>query len=114
MDDALPTVGMTMRFLALCDLYGSRRAAVGLLAEGRRAGAPGLPGDDDWARWSGAQMRAVVDYLESRRGMNGGVTARSWVTLGSTLWTSWISGAGRRRMWTTGRRLAAGTITRCG
>ena len=68
MDDALPTVGMTMRFLSLCDLYGSRRAAVGLLAEGRRAGAPGLPGDDNWARWSGAQMRAVVDYLESRRG----------------------------------------------
>ena len=32
MDDALPTVGMTMRFLALCDLYGSHRAAVGLVA----------------------------------------------------------------------------------
>ena len=48
MDDALPTVGMTIRFLALCDLYGSHRAAVGMVAEGRRAGAPGLPGDDDW------------------------------------------------------------------
>ena len=67
MDDALPTVGVTMRFLALCQLHGSHRATVGLLAEGRRAGAPGLPGDDDWTRWNGAQMRAAVEYLENGR-----------------------------------------------
>ena len=67
MDDALPTVGMTIRFLALCDLYGSHRAAVGMVAEGRRAGAPGLPGDDDWTQWNATQMRAAVEYLESRR-----------------------------------------------
>ena len=67
MDDALlPTVGMTMRFVALCDLYGSRRAAVDRVAEGRRAGVPGLPGDDDWTQWNCAQMRAVVEYPESR------------------------------------------------
>ncbi len=67
MDDALPTVGVTMRFLALCQLHGSHRATVGLLAEGRRAGAPGLPGDDDWTRWNGAQVRAAVEYLENGR-----------------------------------------------
>ena len=67
MDDALPTVGMTMQFLALCDLYGSQRAAVGMVAEGRRAGVPGLPGDDDWTQWNTAQMRAAVEYLERRR-----------------------------------------------
>ena len=67
MDDALPTVGMTIRFLALCDLYGSHRAAVGMVAEGRRAGAPGLPGDDDWTQWNATQMQAAVEYLESRR-----------------------------------------------
>ena len=67
MDDALPTVGMTMQFLALCELYGSHRAAVGMVAEGRRAGAPVLPGDDDWTQWNAAQMRAAVEYLERRR-----------------------------------------------
>ena len=66
MDDALPTVGMTMRFLAFCDLYGSHRAAVGRVAEGRRAGVPGLSGDDDWTQWNAAQMRAAVEHLESR------------------------------------------------
>ena len=28
-----------------------------MVAEGRRAGAPGLPGDDDWTQWNAAQMR---------------------------------------------------------
>ena len=67
MDDALPMVGMTLRFLALCDLYGSHQAAVGRVAEGRRAGVPGLPGDDDWTQWNAAQMRAAVEHLGSRR-----------------------------------------------
>ena len=76
MDDALPTVGMTMRFLALCDMYGSHGAAVGLVAQGRRAGAPGLPGDDDWTQWNGAQMRAAVEYLESRLDADPGADRR--------------------------------------
>ena len=67
MDDALPTVGITMRFLALCDLYGSHQAAVGRVAEGRRAGVPGLPGDDDWTQWNAAQDAGGVEYLGSQR-----------------------------------------------
>ena len=37
-DDALPSVETTMRFLALCDRYGSPEAAAAAVARGRRAG----------------------------------------------------------------------------
>ena len=37
-DDALPSVETTMRFLALCDRYGSPEAAVAAVARVRRAG----------------------------------------------------------------------------
>ena len=39
-DDALPSVEMTMRFLALCDRYGSHESVVAGVARGRRAGVP--------------------------------------------------------------------------
>ena len=37
-DDALPSVETTMRFLALCDRYGSPEAVAAAVARGRRAG----------------------------------------------------------------------------
>ena len=39
-DDALPSVETAMRFLALCDRYGSSEAAAAAVARGRRAGVP--------------------------------------------------------------------------
>ena len=41
-DDALPSVEMTMMFLALCDRYGSHEAAVAAVSRGRRAGVSGF------------------------------------------------------------------------
>ena len=64
-DDALPSVETTMRFLALCEQYGSTEAAVAAVARGRRAGVPGLPDRGDWTAWNAAGMRAVVDYLQA-------------------------------------------------
>ena len=63
-DDALPSVEMTMMFLALCDLYGSHEAAVAAVSRGRRAGVSGLPDRHDWPEWTAAQMRAAVEYLQ--------------------------------------------------
>ena len=67
MNDGLPAVGVTMRFLALCDQYGSQRAAVGAVAEGRRAGVPGLPLSNDWTAWNCSEVTAAVKYLQSER-----------------------------------------------
>ena len=60
----LPSVTLTMRFLALCEQHGSQRLAIRLVAVGRRAGVSGLPASDDWASWNADQMLAAVDYLE--------------------------------------------------
>ena len=67
MDDGLPSVGVTTRFLALCDQHGSQRAAVGVVAAGRRAGVPGLPLSDDWTAWNCSEMTAAIKYLQSER-----------------------------------------------
>ena len=40
-----------MRFLVLCDHYGSQHLAVKLVASGRNTGVPGLPETDDWTAW---------------------------------------------------------------
>ena len=63
-DDALPSVDTTMRFLAVCERYGSEESAVAAVARGRRAGVSGLPCRDDWPAWNAAEMRTAVDYLE--------------------------------------------------
>ena len=63
-DDALPSVEMTMMFLALCERYGSHEAAVAAVSRGRRAGVSGLPHRHDWPEWTAAQMRAAVEYLQ--------------------------------------------------
>ena len=55
-DDALPSVETTMRFLALCDRYGSPEAA--------GAGVPGFPDRREWPVWTAAQMRAAVEYFQ--------------------------------------------------
>ena len=73
MDDALPSVGITIRFLALCNQYGSKRAAVDAVAEARRSGTPGLPETDDWTAWNASEMRAAVKYLQSQRPGPGSV-----------------------------------------
>ncbi len=66
MDDALPSVGMTIRFLAVCNRYGSRRVAVAIVADGRRQGLRELPDGNDWVTWNWAELGAAVDYLEKR------------------------------------------------
>ena len=66
MDDNLPSIGITKRFLELCEQYGSQRAAVGTLVQARKRGVGGLPEPDDWTAWNDAEMTAVVEYLQSR------------------------------------------------
>ena len=70
MGDTLPSVGMTVRFLSLCERYGSQRAAVGAVAGGRASGVSGLPGGDDWTAWNAGEMTAVK-CLQSRRPLSG-------------------------------------------
>ena len=72
MEDELPSVSITMRFLDLCDHYGSQRAIVGLVAAGRKVGVSGLPGHDDWPAWDADEMQAAVKYLEEATNRNGG------------------------------------------
>ena len=67
MDEALPSVGTTKEFLALCERYGSQRAAVGAVDQARKTGVSGLPRSDDWTAWSAGEMQAAIQYLESRR-----------------------------------------------
>ena len=67
MDDALPSVGMTRRFLALCEQYGSQEAAVQLVAQARELGVPGLPERNDWTAWNAGEMTAALKYLQSQR-----------------------------------------------
>ena len=62
-DDALPSVEMTMRFLALCDRHGSQEEVVAAVARGRRDGVCGLPERDAWPEWNASEMRAAVEYL---------------------------------------------------
>ncbi len=61
-NDTLPCVETTMRFLAVCERYGSEESAVAAVVWGRRAGVPGLPYRDDWPAWNAAEMRAEIDY----------------------------------------------------
>ena len=64
-DDALPSVETTMRFLALCDRYGSPEAAACRPCRGSPTGR-------EWPVWTAAQMRAAVEYFqEAGRGCDG-------------------------------------------
>ena len=67
--NALPSVAMTARFLALCDAYGSQQLAIRIVAAGRTSGVAGLPGTNDWPEWNACEMRAAVEHLEHKRGM---------------------------------------------
>ena len=71
MKGELPAVSMTMRFLAVCDHYGSQRAVVGLVATGRKAGVSELPVHDDWSAWDADEMQAAVQYLEAAANRDG-------------------------------------------
>ncbi len=66
--DELPSVPLTRRFLALCLDYGSMRLALQVVAVGRSTGVPGLPVSGKSTDWNADEMRAVVDYLEGKRG----------------------------------------------
>ena len=66
--NALPSVALTVRFLALCEHYGSERLVVKLIASGRNSGVAGLPKTDDWPAWDADEMRAAVEHLERKRG----------------------------------------------
>ena len=65
--NALPSVALTQRFLALCQEHGSQRLAVRLVAVGRSTAVSGLPASDDWTSWDAEEMRAAVEYLERMR-----------------------------------------------
>ena len=65
--NALPSVALTMRFLALCEQHGSQRRTVRLVAVGRSTGVSGLLASDDWTTWDADELRAAVDYLEQMR-----------------------------------------------
>ena len=65
----LPSVGLTTKFLALCQQYGSERLAVRIVAAGRSAGVPGVPENDDWTAWNADEMRAAVGHLQRKRGV---------------------------------------------
>ena len=67
MDDGLPSVEITKRFLVLCEQHGSHKTVVRLIADGRRAGIPGLTASDDWTSWNAGEMERAVDYLHGRR-----------------------------------------------
>ena len=71
MEDELPSVSQTMRFLALCDHYGSQRAVLGLVAAGRKVGVSGLSAHDDWPVWDADEMQAAVKYLEEATNRDG-------------------------------------------
>ena len=47
-DDTLRSVQMTMRFLALCDRYGSHEAEIAAVSQGWRAGVPASPDGGAW------------------------------------------------------------------
>ena len=64
----LPSVAVTTKFLALCELYGAERLAVRIVAAGRSAGVAGLPEDDDWTAWNADEMRSAVEHLQRKRG----------------------------------------------
>ena len=63
----LPSVALTVRFLAVCKDYGSERLAIRVVAPGRNTGVPGLPESNDWMQWDADQMRAAVEHLERKR-----------------------------------------------
>ena len=63
-----PSVALTVRFLALCQQYGSEQLAVSIVAAGRSAGAPRLPQSNDWTAWNAGEMRAAIEHLQRKRG----------------------------------------------
>lgn len=64
----LPSVALTLKFLALCEQYGAERLAVSIVVAGRGAGVPGLPDNDDWTAWNADEMRAAVEHLQRKNG----------------------------------------------
>ena len=65
----LPSAGLTTKFLAVCEQYGSERLAVRIVIAGRSAGVPGLPEDDNWMAWNAGEIRAAVELLQRKRGV---------------------------------------------
>ena len=64
----LPSVGLTTRFLSLCQRYGSEQLAVRIVAAGRSTGIAGLPPNNDWKTWNAHEMRAAVEHLQHKLG----------------------------------------------
>ena len=65
--EEVPSVSLTIRFLAVCRECGDERLAVRMVAAGRTTGELGLPRSDDWKSWNAREMRAAIDYLERKR-----------------------------------------------
>ena len=65
--EEVPSVSLTIRFLAVCRECGDERLAVRMVATGRTTGELRLPQSDDWKSWNAKEMRAAIDYLERKR-----------------------------------------------
>ena len=65
----LPSVALTMRFLALCQQCGSEQLAVRIVAAGRSTGVSRLPQSNDWTAWNANEMRSALEYLQRKLGM---------------------------------------------
>ena len=63
----MPSVSLTIRFLAVCRECGDDRLAARMVAAGRPTGQLGLPQSDDRKSWNAKEMRAAIDYLERKR-----------------------------------------------
>ncbi|MCY3846266.1 MAG: hypothetical protein OXH69_22300 [Acidobacteria bacterium] len=65
--EEVPSVSLTIRFLAVCRECGDVWLAVRMVAAGRSTGESGLPRSDDWTSWNTREMRAAIDYLDRKR-----------------------------------------------
>ena len=65
--EEVPSVSLTIRFLAVCRECGDERLAVRIVAAGRTTGMSGLPQSEDWKSRNAKEMRAAIDYLERKR-----------------------------------------------
>ncbi len=65
--EEVPSLSLTIRFLAVCRECGDERLAVRMVAAGRTTEKSGLPQGDDWKSWNAKEMRAAIHYLERKR-----------------------------------------------
>lgn len=67
MDDGLPSVESTKRFLVLCEQYGSHKTVVRLIADGAAGRHSATARKRRLDILGTREMERAVDYLHSRR-----------------------------------------------